>query len=349
VRPHCARRDGTYASSVHEIWAKLRFASEIGRETVEEFSRDRGDLVAAALAFYALLSLAPLIIIAVAIAGAVLGAGPAREEVMRLLSETMGTTAATTIEGWVAQASRSSGIASVVGASLMLFAASRLAAQLRSALNQVWNVDPFQVEGFKAVVKHHLGRRLFAFLMVLAAGPLLLILVLSRAVLMALHGALFGSSPLAGIVIQVMQFVFSLGMVTLMTALVFKFVPDTRIGWRSAWIGAGLTSLLFNIGNFFVGMYLGRVSVAATYGAAGSAVVILLWLYLSAQLFLIGAEFTQVYASRVGRGLKPEEEREVARAEGQARRARERDFRMRARPTEHTPRRDVQRASSASA
>jgi membrane protein len=307
----------------NEVWSKLKPGRELIRETLDQFSRDRGDLVAAALAFYTLLSIAPLIIIAVAIAGAVLGRGAAREEVTRVLTDTMGTAAASAIEGWVDEASRSGGVASLIGALLMLFTASRLATQLRSALNQVWNVDEFQAEGFRSIVKHQIRRRLFAFVMVLAVGPVLLIVLISRALLIGLHQVLFASSALAGIAVQVSQLLFSIGLVTVITAIVFKVVPDTRVGWRSVWVGGLLTSLLFNAGNLVVGLYLGRLTVAATYGAAGSAVVVLLWLYFSSQLFLLGAEFTQAYASRFGRGLKPNEERDVAQAEAEGRRARD--------------------------
>jgi membrane protein len=308
---------------VNDVRSKLKVGRELVSETWNGFSRDRGDLLAAALAFYTLLSIAPLIIIAVAIAGAVLGTGAAREEVTRVLTDSMGAAAASAIGGWVDEASRSGGVASLVGVFLMLFTASRLATQLRSALNQVWNVDVFQAEGFRAIVKHEIRRRLSAFVMILAAGPLLLVVLISRALLTGLHQVLFASSGLAGIVVQASQLLFSVGMVTVTTAIVFKVVPDTRIGWRAVWVGALLTSLLFNAGNLVVGFYLGRVTVAATYGAAGSAVVVLLWLYFSSQLFLLGAEFTQAYSVRFGRGLNPDEEREVAQAEAEARRARD--------------------------
>jgi membrane protein len=289
----------------------LRVAWELLSDTFDEFAKDRADLLAAALAFYTLLSIAPLIIVAVALAGVILGSGVAREEMTRVLVEAMGTKGAETVNGWVDEASRTSGIASVVGAVLAVVAASKLVAQLRSALNQIWNVDEFSARGFKATVRDYVRHRVFGFCAVLASGPLLLVVVISRAALTGLYDALFVDSPIAGVAAQVMQFSFSLFLVAGAMAIVFQAVPDTRVGWRSAWIGALLTSLLFNIGNLLVSIYLGRAAVSATYGAAGSAVVVLLWIYFSAQLFFVGAEFTQVYARRSGGGPKDPADREL--------------------------------------
>jgi membrane protein len=279
-------------------------------ETIDEYSRDRADLMAAALAFYTLLSIAPLILVAVAVAGAVLGTSAARAEISRLLETSMGSTAAATVNGWVDEAARSGELASAVGAVLLLFAASRLVGQLRSAINQAWNVDEVEAEGFKSTIKDYVRRRLFAFSMVLASGPILLAVFASRAVLTGLHQVLFGASPWAGVIVQLTQLAFSLVLVMLMTAIVFRALPDTRLPWRSIWVGAALTSVLFNVGNVLVGLYLGRATVAAAYGAAGSLVVVLLWLNYSASMFMLGAEFTQVHCKHFG----PPRFRSAARA-----------------------------------
>jgi membrane protein len=289
----------------------LRRAWDLLSDTLDEFAKDRADLLAAAIAFYTLLSIAPLIIVAVALAGLILGSGMARNEMTALMVETMGTKGAETINGWVDEASNAGGIASVIGALLAVVAASKLVAQLRSALNQIWNVDEFSARGFKATVRDYVRHRLFGFIAVLATGPLLIVVVISRAALTGLYDALFVDSPIAGVAAQVMQFSLSLFLVAGAIAIVFQAVPDTRVGWRSAWIGALLTSLLFNIGNLLLGIYLGRAAVSATYGAAGSAVVVLLWVYFSAQLFFVGAEFTQVYSKRSGRGPKDQADREL--------------------------------------
>ncbi|HEX6274264.1 MAG TPA: YihY/virulence factor BrkB family protein [Polyangiaceae bacterium] len=260
------------------------------------FSRDRGEILAAALAFYTLLSIAPLIIIAVAIAGAVLGEGAARAEITRALVETMGRQAAETVNAWVDQARASGKLASAVGFLLLTFGASRVTSQLRNALNQIWNVDEETGRGFRADVRSYLFRRLFAFAMVIASGPLLLAVFASRAAIESLGEWLSLSLPTVQPIILVMQPLLSLSVVAGLTAVVFKLVPDTQIGWRPAWVGATLTSALFNGGNYLVALYIGRAGVTQTYGAAASVVVLLLWVYFSAQLFLLGAEFTQAYS-----------------------------------------------------
>lgn len=283
-------------------------------ETIDEYSKDRAEMVAAGLAFYTLLSMAPLILIAVAIAGAILGKGTARQEALRLVTDSMGGNAAKTVDTWVQQASDSGGIASLIGFLLVLYTASRLAEQLRAGLNQVWNIDPILAKGFKATIQNYLKRRLFAFLLVLASGPILLVIFLSRALLTGFSETLFAGTAMAGPMVQLGQLASSLVLVGGMSAVVFKVVPDTRVGWRCVLLGGALTSVLFNVGNALVGLYLGHATVSQTYGAAGSVVVVLLWLYFSAQMFLFGAELTQVYARQYGRGLNPRERQEHERA-----------------------------------
>jgi membrane protein len=284
-------------------------------QSLEEFSKGRADLLAAALAFHALLSMAPLIIVAVAIASLVLGEAAAQAEVLRLLADTIGRKSAETVNQWVTEASESGEVASAVGVVLTLFAASRLGETLRSALNQIAQVDVFMAAGFRSTIEDYVRRRVFAFGVVAASGPLLLIMVLSRTLLTGFHTRLFADSPWQGAMVQGAQLFISLSTVALTTSLVFRYVPDTRVGWRNAWVGGLLTSFLFNVGNVLVGWYLARASVTAAYGAAGSLVVVLLWLYFSAQIFLLGAAFTRVYALRYGSALSESEERDVEQAE----------------------------------
>lgn len=310
-------------------WTRIKrfpkLAWELGQESVDEFSKDRGDLAAASLAFFTLLSLAPLIIIAVAIAGVLLGRDAARQETQRMLSQTMGTRAAEVVGEWVDQASASSGVASIVGGLLMLWIASRFTTQLKVALNHVWNVDVALEESFKGAVTAYVRRRLFAFVVVLAAGPLLLTVFVSRAFVSGLSSALFGRTIFEGFIISATQLGFSLVLVAGVSTLVYRFVPDTNVGWRVAGIGGLTTSVLFNIGNFLVGLYLGRASVGQAYGIAGSLVVVLLWLHFSAQIFVLSAEFTQVWARRYGRSLPADEERMQRQLESEAENSRQED------------------------
>lgn len=307
-RPRSDRPRSTFPQRIGTIWQLLN-------QTLDEFSRARADLLAAALAFHALLSMAPLIIVAVAIAGLVLGEAAAHAEVTRLLRDTLGAQSAETVNGWVSEASESGAVASAVGVVLTLFAASRFGETLRNALNQIDHIDVFMAAGFRSTIESYVRRRVFAFAVVAASGPLLLLMVLSRTLLTGFHTRLFASSPLQGIIVQAAQLAISLFSVALTTTLVFRYVPDTRIGWRNAWVGGLLTSVLFNIGNALVSWYLARASVTAAYGAAGSLVVVLLWLYFSAQIFLLGAGFTRAYAQRYGSALSETEEREVEQAE----------------------------------
>jgi membrane protein len=212
----------------------------------------------------------------------------------------MGERAASAVRGWVDQAAESGALASAVGIVALLFGASRVAIQLRSALNQIWNVDEAQADSFQKSVRTYLQRRFTAFGMILASGPLLLAIFLSRAVLMGLYELVLGAE--AGATVQALHVAFSIGLVAILTGAVFAFVPDVDVPRPSIVAGALLTSLIFNAGNILVGLYIARAGVAATYGAAGSMLVVLLWLYLSAQLFLLGAEFTQVHARRFGPG-----------------------------------------------
>lgn len=278
------------------LWALLR-------QTYDEYSKQRSELLAASLAFYTLLSMAPLLIIAVAICGLVLGHGNARDELTHLLMNTMGHQAAAAVDSWIDEAWRGGSAASLVGLALATFTASRVVLQLERTLNYMWNLEVWESPGWKATVRVFLGKRLFAVLLVLASGPILLLLLITRAMLSTTAAWVYAGTGL-GIVVHVSQFAFSIGVVTLLTALVFKVVPDADVDWRSLWFGAALTSILFNVGNVILGLYLGQASVGATYGAAGSAIVVLLWLYFSAMFFLFGAEFTQTCARRFGRGVR---------------------------------------------
>jgi membrane protein len=262
-------------------------------DTIDGFTKDRGELAAAALAYNTLLSIAPLVIIAVAIAGAVLGEGSAHQEMMGILRNAMGSAAASTVQGWVDEAAAGGKLATAIGAVLALWAASRLATQLRNALNQVFNVDVRDTTGLRAAVSDFAKTRASAFLVVLASGPLLILVVASRTLLTGFHQLLFASSPWSGVAVQALQLLLSVVVVAIVCAVIFRYVPDAVVDNRSAWRGGLVTSLLFNLGNALVGLYLGQASIGAAYGAAGSAVVLLLWLQYSAYMFLLGAEFTQ--------------------------------------------------------
>jgi membrane protein len=273
--------------------SRLGRGYRLARETLHEFTRHRGQLLAAALAFYTLLSVAPLVIVAVAIAGIVLGRGVAHAEMARVLHDTVGAKGASVIDEWVSEASRGGELASAVGVGLMLLAASKLGTRLREVLNHIWDID---ADAFIPGLRTYLRRRLVAFALAVSAGPILLVIFASRTLLTALHDVWFGAAPALGVLVQVLQVAFSLSIVAALFAVIFRYVPDSRVSWNTAWKGSALTSALFNIGNALVGLYLGRTSTTVAYGAAASVLVVLLWLHFSAHIFLIGAEFTQISA-----------------------------------------------------
>jgi membrane protein len=292
---------------------RLALCWRLVTQTSEELSRARANLLAAAIAFQCLLSIAPLIIVAVVLAGLVLGRGEAVAEVKRLLVSTVGVTGADRVQDWVKQAARGRELASLVGFGLTAWGASSLGLGLRDALNQLWGIQDAAVKGFGSFLGSYLRRRLSAFLVVVTAAPLLLFASASRTLLAAFHSAWFASSPWRGVTIQLLMLVASFAIVALVAAAVFRYVPDTRTGWKNVLIGGALTSALFNIGNALVAVYLGMASVSAVQRAAGSSIVALLWLHFSAYAFLIGAEFSHVYAQRLRPGIGAEASSSVPR------------------------------------
>jgi membrane protein len=275
---------------------RLALCWRLVAQTSEELSRARANLLAAAIAFQCLLSIAPLIIVAVALAGLVLGRGEAVAEVKRLLVGTVGVTGASRVQEWVKQAAKGRELASLVGFGLTAWGASSLGLGLRDALNQLWGIEDASVKGVGSLLGNYLRRRLSALLVVATAAPLLLFASVSRTVLAAFHAAWFASSPWQGIAFQLMMLVGSFSIVALVAATVFRYVPDMRTGWKDVFVGGALTSALFNIGNALVAGYLGMANVSAVQRVAGSTIVALLWLHFSAYTFLIGAEFSHVYA-----------------------------------------------------
>ncbi len=249
-------------------------------------------------------SLAPLLIIAIAIAGAVFGEEAARGEIVGRIQGLVGNEGATIIETAIKNANRPdlSSIASVFSIIALLFGASGVFTQLQEALNSVWKVTAKPKQGIMGFVR----KRILSFSAVLGIGFLLLVSLITSAGLSALNN--YVSGMIAGFEIfwQVLNFFVFFGIVTLLFALIYKFLPDVKMKWNDVWTGAIITSFLFEIGEFVLGVYLGKVTFGSTYGAAGSLVVLLAWVYYSAQILLFGAEFTQVYARRFGSQIVPD-------------------------------------------
>jgi membrane protein len=278
--------------SWRKIWSLLK-------ETVEEWQQDKVDRMAAALAYYTLFSIAPLLVIAVAVAGAVFGQEAARGEVVAQIQGLLGKAGAEVVQTALAntQTSESNGIVpSIISTLALIFGASGVFIQLQDSLNAVWNVDESPQGGVKAVVR----KRIFSFAMVITIGFILMVSLVISAGLAALSTFTNHLFPALESLWKIVNITISLGVFTLLFALIYKYLPDIKIGWRDVLVGALFTSILFSIGKELLGLYLGNGSFGSAYGAAGSVVTVLAWIYYSVQIMLFGAEFTQVYTRRYG-------------------------------------------------
>jgi membrane protein len=283
---------------------KLKDLVKILKETVAEWTEDNVPLLAAALAYYTVFSLAPLLLIAIAIAGAVFGEEAAKGELIGQIQGLVGAQGAEAIQTMIANANKpgSGGtIATITGVVFLLFGASGVFGQLQAALNTIWEVKPKPGKG----IGSFLQARFLSFAMVLVIGFLLLVSLVLSAILAGVSSVFGKFVPDLVIVGQILNFVISFGVITVLIAAIYKFLPDVKVPWRNLWVGAGVTALLFNIGKFLLGLYLGNSSIGSTYGAAGSFVVVLTWVFYSAQILLFGAEFTQVYSKYRGTPIEP--------------------------------------------
>ena len=284
------------ALAPNRVWPLLR-------NTATDWVEDNALRLSAALAYYSVFSIAPLLVIAIGIAGWVLGAEAVQGQVHDQLKGTIGADSAAAVESMVQSASKGGGIASVVGLVTLLIGASGVFAALKDALNTVWEVKAKPGLGIKGFIKD----RLLSFGMVLVIGFLLLTSLLLTTALAAVNKFFGDALGLPAFVWGIVGFIVSFAVVTALFAAIFKFLPDVKVGWRHVWIGAVVTALLFEIGKFLLGWYLGREGAASTYGAATAIVLLLLWVYYSSLILLFGAEFTQVYARSTGAAVEPAE------------------------------------------
>jgi membrane protein len=284
-------------------YMKIKTIISLLKETFGEWNKDGASTLAASLAYYTIFSIAPLVIIAIAIAGSIFGEEAARGQIVTQIQSLVGKDGAEVIETAIKNSRQpeANSIASLISIVILLFGASGVFAQLQDALNTIWNV---KVKPQKGVLTF-LRKRLLSFSAVLGIGFLLLVSLVVSASLSAFTGYLGGFLQNMSILGTVLNFTISFGVITLLFAFMFKYLPDVKITWNDVIIGAVITALLFNIGKFLLGLYLGTGSFSSTYGAAGSLVILLIWVYYSAQILFFGAEFTQVYASRYGSQIVP--------------------------------------------
>jgi membrane protein len=260
---------------------------------------DRASSMGAALSYYTVFSIAPLLVIVIAVAGIVFGADAARGAIVEQLQGLLGDDAARTIQEVLTNVSepKKSAVATAIGFLLLLAGATTVFAELQDDLNRIWKVPQ------RAKPKGAWGwirARMLSFGMILAIGFLLLVSLVASAAISAVgqwSGGMFGAWETLAHGVEI---VVSFGLLSALFAVMYRYLPDVRIAWHDVWVGAVATALLFTIGKFLIGLYLGKSSTASTYGAAGSLVVLLLWVYYSAQIFLFGAEFTAAYAHAYG-------------------------------------------------
>jgi membrane protein len=280
------------------------------RQAASGWVENKAARLSAALAFYALLSVTPLFLIAVAIAGAVFGhdaaTGALTEELRDLVGDAGAEVARTALTN--ADKPTTGVVASIIGIMTLLFGASGVFGELQDALNTTWDVKPKPGRGVWGIVRD----RFLSFGMVLVIGFLLLVSLVVTTALAAFGGYLGGLVPGLALLIQVANLVFGLVVVMALFATLFKVLPDAEIAWQDVWFGALVTTILFTVGKYAISLYLGKAGVATPFGVAGSLVAFVVWLYYSGLILFFGAELTRVTAKRAGRQIRPSNNAEPA-------------------------------------
>lgn len=284
----------------------LRAGWDLLKQTYESWSNHNIAREGAALAYYTIFSLAPLLIIAVGISGMIIGEQAARGELQRQLTQIVGPQTAAAVQSMVANAHRSGSgvVATIVGFVVLILGALGVFSQLQESLDLIWNVQPKPGRGVSGMI----WARVWSFLMVLGIGILILVSVAVSTALSSLnHFIHLSSLPGGAILWQIVNNVVSCLILMLLFAMIYKVLPDVKLSWKDVWVGAAVTAVLFTVGKFLIGLYLGSAGAASGFGAAGSLVLILLWVYYSTQICLFGAAFTQVWAQHYGQAIEPSE------------------------------------------
>jgi membrane protein len=278
------------------------------KQSLRDFIKDDCMDAAAALSYYTIFSLPAILVLILMLVSAVMNPSDVRGGLEGQLQALMGPSAGEQIRTIIQQADQkpSSGfLPTILGIAGLLFGATGAFGQLQKTLNRAWNVEPDPNQGG---LKNFLTKRLFSFGMILVVAFFLLVSLVISAALTGLGGRLgsFLPSGVSGPVLEMLNSVISLVGITLLFGALFKVMPDAKIAWRSVWVGAGVTAVLFVLGKFLIGFYLGQSNPGQAYGAAGSLAVLLLWIYYSSLILLFGAEFTETWAERRGQGIEPE-------------------------------------------
>jgi membrane protein len=279
--------------------------------TYEGWKEDRASRLAAALAYYTMFSLAPLLVIIIGLIGLIWEVDAVRAELLMQIQGLVGVQGASFIGDMISSPSGPGKdiLATLIGLGTLLFGALGVFNELHNSLNIIWEVEEEKPKGILQTLKKVVIDRLLSFTMILGIGFLLLVSLVISAGLSASQEALGNMIPLSEVFLQIINLVISIGFITVLFALMFKFLPDADIPWSDVIVGALMTSVFFSLGKMVIGVYLGNSAVASTFGAAGSLVIILVWIYYSAQILFFGAEFTQVYSTQLGSRSLPENEK----------------------------------------
>jgi membrane protein len=247
--------------------------------------------------------MAPLVLLSIALLGTLMGESAAQSRILDEVGSVIGPQAAGALSAIVTSAHRSESglISSIIGVAVLLVGASGVFGELQYALDTIWGVKPKPGRGIMGVIRD----RLFSFSMVIAVAFVLLVSLVISTVLSAFGRVVADALPGGAVLWQAANLAISLGVITVLFAIIFKVVPDIEIRWRDVWVGSFVTAALFSAGKYVLGLYLGTSTVASSYGAAGSVVALVVWVYYSSQLVFLGAEFTQVFARRFGAEIRP--------------------------------------------
>lgn len=284
------------------------------KDTFKEWSEDKAARLGAALAYYTIFSIGPLLLIVVAIASFVFA--NAQSQIVSTVQGVVGKESADVIAQTMDNANKSGAniFATIIGIVTLLLGASGVFGQLKDALNTIWEVQPKPGQG----LLHTIRERFLSFTMVLGTGFLLLVSLIVSAAVSVLNDFLKSILPGGDIIGFIISLITSLLIVSVMFMLLFKFLPDVKISWSDVWIGGLVTAILFIVGQFLLGLYIGSGAVGSSFGAVSSLVVILVWIYYSTQILFLGAEFTQVYTNTYGSHVKPKANAEMVTEEARA-------------------------------
>ncbi|MBU2411051.1 MAG: YihY/virulence factor BrkB family protein, partial [Gammaproteobacteria bacterium] len=272
---------------------------DLCRKAVTAWVDDFAPSMGAAISYYTMFSLAPLLVIVIAVAGAIFGQDAVQGRIVAQLSDLVGREGAIAVQGLIRSASSPEKglIAGGISIVVLIIGATTVFGELQSALDRIWHVpEKDKPSGISALVR----TRILSVGLILGLAFLLMVSLMVSTAISAFGGWAQGLLPGWEVMLQVINIAISIGISTVLFAMIFKFMPTASIGWHDVWIGAGVTAVLFELGKTLIGLYLGKSGVNESYAAAGSVVVLLAWVYYAAQIFLLGAEFTKVYANEHG-------------------------------------------------